>query len=565
MAKEAVASWSAAKHATLNMAVAHQIKCAGSMSRDQMQRLVEATNQEAYRMEHTTKTGSHRVVDFRGGLARFEDVVKQATGLPDPMTFHDMSDYLSPPAASKTASWDEIMGVEGIEKKAARHVEPYSGITLEKLASRLEHAVEQARSEFDVAQLSMPSVRDELVGQMKRAHREGASLGEIAQLLGHVDPDPDFLKAAFELAHPVLSRGHTEESYASSIKEAHAVGTPNLEHPLALAYRELIDASTKVAAAREVLIETEQALERVHEKQASFGRTVAEMGEGFGDGVLVRTLTPAFSPLGHLRDRTGALPAFAATTAATLPTALGLTAFYHKGRSAGEREAQANSEQNNGESSPKQASLSDAVFRQGPNSPNAAWTLGFNIPGTSSLFDRLDPYNIGVDLGIAGVTAAGALAAYHAGKWRGRKQRAAQEAAAAEVPPAAVPPVVVEPKTASAANATKSFFGGFRRAGDAVSKHVGQFAEGVAGTNSMAHRIGRNAGKVIQYAPHVAGGLLAYRGYQHADAALDSPLARKVKSFLPFTDENKQKEMEIRNFYGSPMYGSMPGYPGQEY
>jgi len=602
MAKQAVASWSEGRHSTLNMAVANQVKLAGSMNREQMQRLVEASNQEAYRLEHTTKVGSHRIVDFKGGLARLEDVVKQATGLPEPVTYHDIQDYASPPAQTKQASWDEIMGVEGIEKKAEADPGPYSGLTLEKLSRRLEHEIKNAQSELDTASLHLPSARDELVMQMKRAHREGSSLGEIAQYLGAVDADPLFLKSAFQLAYPTLKQvgGHTDESYMASIKQAHAVGTPDFEHPLARAYLGLIDASTKVAAARSVLIELEDAQRKVAEEQAA-----SDSQPSWKDKL--KGLSKHLPDLSHLRNNTPLDPA--TSTPEQIEEVRSRAHRLNNGESVmeavrnygllrGSGAALTDGRSALGTGLDIAASVAPAALRhyrrskeidageKATDNPQTGagriagsvltglWAGGLETGGAGRIAGSVltGLWDGGLATGGANY-ASGAL-----GKRRAELQKQIQKALLAQKirqisgPP--VPEIDVsvpeEPfKVASgqaAASGFKSVIGGFRRVGDAVSHHAGEFGKGLAGEGSVPHRIGQHLGKVVQYTPHAVGALGAYRAYQHASAAMDSPIARTIKGFIPFTDENQQKDMQIRNFYGAPMYGQMPGYPqGQGY
>lgn len=400
LGQEAASLWLKKAQPTLTMAASAVVKKAGHLNREQITRVVEATNHAAYAaVHHNAKlaTEGHRYVTFEGGPARLEDVVKQATGLPEPITYRDISDYKNPPpSTAKQASWEELFGVEkfafsadaeGIPREPAKELVPYY--------HKLARLVDEAAMEVELADRDLISARQALVGEMKLAHLEGATLRDIVVGLASISPEPLFMKMAFEAAAPSLLKagGHTPHSYAESMKVA-SPGTLNPEHTMLLTYGVFIQSAAKLAAARSV-----------HEELATDMRDLKA-------GVLTVEKLAAENP----------------STAAQVAAKL-----------------------------------------------------------------------------------KGALTSY------------------------------------------KGF-------ADQLGESAGEFGKTLSGEGSLAHTGGKMLGTAAKAIPLVAGGALAYRGLQHARAAADSPLGRKIQSFIPGTDENAMDEMRIRQMYGAqPDYGMM-GY-----
>lgn len=392
MGQSAAQRWIKKASPSLNQAAASVVKEAGRMNREQVSRVVEATNQAAYSLAHNggkLAAEGHRVVDFPGGPARVEEVLKQATGLPEPATYRDLSDYMDPPASrEKKASLEEIMF--GQEKVAfsweSENFLPDPCVGLVKIARRMQVLLDSAEGAVDSydRQLEMSEAR--LVDAMKVAHLEGATLNDLVRAMASVSEDPAGMKLAFRSAYPVLKQagGHTGASYADSMKTASA-GVLDKGHPLLDAYRTFLDCHLKLAAALQVKAEIS----------------------------------------GDLEVFKGAV---------------------------------------------------QQVSKLAESAPAAA----------TGVADRL-----------------------------------------------------------------KAVMEGYK----GFAQNAGQTAEGVAkalgGEGSMLHGASKHVGTAVKYAPIVPAGLLAYRGLQHARAAADSPLGRKVQSFIPGTDENLMEEQRIRQMYGA--------------
>jgi len=400
LGQEAAGLWLKKAQPTLTMAAAAVVKRAGHMNREQITRVVEATNHAAYQAVHNDgklASEGHRYVSFFGGPARLEDVIKQATGLPEPIQYRDLSDYKNaPPAHQKEASWEQVFGVEKFAFSSdAEGVPRDPALPLVPLYHKLAVLVSEAENEVEGGDRALEMHKGQLVEEMKVAHLEGATLNDIVRALGSVSTEPAYLKVAFSMAAPHLMRAgqHTPASYADSMKTA-SPGVMNPEHPLRGAYAAFIGSAAKLAAARAV--------------HAELSKDLADLRQGI--------------------------------------------------------------------------------------------------------------------LQI--------------------------EKMAAEDPSMA----------ARAAEQVKKMMGAYKGFADNVGNVAGDFGKHMGGEGSLAHTGGKLVGTGIKALPWLAGGALAYRGVQHARAAADSPLGRKVMSFIPGTDENQMDEMRIRQMYGAqPDYGMM-GY-----
>lgn len=291
MGKRAAQLWAENKVTSLSMGAAEVLKTAGhTLNREQMARVVEATNHAAYTYTHGNKLAgeTHRYVTFAGGPARLEDVVKQATGLPEPVTYRNLSDYENPPPSQqKTASWEELFGVEKFAFSLEAEGPVVDGRHEVKLAlAQLTSALENVQGALDLEEMALDQLRPKLANAMYRAHLEGATLNDMVRGLASVDGSPDMIKAAFKIAYPQLEKLHSPASYAESLKVASA-GILNEEHPMLEVYRDLIEGSLKVASLRAACEELEMGRFALLEVQ----QKVAEMppSQGAAAGAAARS------------------------------------------------------------------------------------------------------------------------------------------------------------------------------------------------------------------------------------------------------------------------------------
>jgi hypothetical protein len=578
LATDAATLWIRGECPSMNQAVAQVVKTAGSMNREQVGQVVHLANRQSYLMKHGSQAGeSHRIVEFPGGVARVEEVIKQATGLPQPTTYHDLSDYQSSPA-TKQASWEDLFGVE----KFAEEAPPLPELTLEKLARNLHHQVKEAQNELDLEQLYLDTSRHELVDQMKVAHRAGASLGEISKLLGAVDSDPGFLKAAFYHSYTDLYRvgRHTPETYEESIKQASlVVGTPNLDHPLCAAYASFIEHSVKVACVQEALRELEQAHKIANDP--ALAAQMEDEGPGLGRRVydrMVSAAPAAGGAIGGLMGSTviGALGqgrpvAFAGgLVGGTLAggalgglTAEGLTYLADKATGRHAKPIQ-----------PEDLAamkVSMSLWRKKPPAPTPPAAQPHPQPAQPHPQQQTThtpppaPHPEPVPHVAPQAAAPAAPPTEQKPSWWKRMfGRSTPSEAPAQAPPQAppqaqeVPHVAPQPQQAAPGPAKPEFHVREAPEGETpVFGHADRYGEAIE--NRFQGRAGQIAGNIVRYAPHTIATLGAYRAMQHGRAMADSPLGQRVQSYIPFTDANAEAEQRIRASYGANPYGlSMP-------
>ncbi len=257
------------------------MKKAGDLGRNQVENLVHLTNQAAYLDQHKKLAGHHRYVVLKDGPVRVEEVIKQATGLPEPVIYRSLDDYKDAPPG-KHASWEEIF--PGAEKVAA-------AVEDEAVSSLVEHHFKQAlydartqesnwRSDIETLEVELERAKHATIEQMKNAHREGSTLNDIARAMGTVSTDPEILESTFKVAYEQLVRvgNHTADSYMASIKTAspgqlRAEGTP-----LCAAYEALIDTATKLAYSRKIHRLVEQKLAALKDVSKLASAAPAEPG-----------------------------------------------------------------------------------------------------------------------------------------------------------------------------------------------------------------------------------------------------------------------------------------------
>ena len=86
---------------------------------------------------------------------------------------------------------------------------------------------------------------------------------------------------------------------------------------------------------------------------------------------------------------------------------------------------------------------------------------------------------------------------------------------------------------------------GATAASKAVAEPVGRLATHLGG-----NEVGKGAKGLVEHAPHLGAGLLGLAAMQHLSAAASSPAARSIKSAIPGTTENAQKNWELQMQYG---------------
>jgi hypothetical protein len=331
LGKKASADWQMGKVASLHAAVIGVVQHE-MLSPEQVRRVVEFCNQDAYLQEFRKEGSSHRVVHFDSGPADPAQVIQDLNDGGGGSRFdRGTLDYSMPPSlAVKEASRRSPVTV-GLDKTASANEEPAASLpklvklpSLPKQASaadryesqlwglfgvkegsempmaeplrplqQMEHKLAGAAahfdSEVDSLEIEFGQVTNRLYETVKQAALEGTPLGAMITAWSTVSEDPLYVKVAFNKLTPMLQEGQVFDSLASLgdslLKTAgFRVGAVNADHPLVATYQEFVDTLDKLASARAVRDELQAGAEEAHAllKQAASGGLVGAAKKGVG-------------------------------------------------------------------------------------------------------------------------------------------------------------------------------------------------------------------------------------------------------------------------------------------
>ncbi len=273
MGKQASALFMSGQAKDLSTAVVQTVKHA-HLAPEQVKRVIEFANTDAYLKEFKKEGEAHKYIDFgHGKLADASEILKELNAGGGGSRFDDgMGDYGLPPSKSKTAS---IQGVDG-EKTAG--VAASAASEFEDKLAELFHA--EAPPEYPYAEPLAPVIElhekvasvqrslgdqisglevmyadlaDMTYGKIKQAAMAGAELGEIVQALAEVAPSTEHMKVAFQLFTPRLLREGvfaSHEAIEGSLQKTAASKLVNHEHPLLVDFGEFCEVLSKLAHVR---------------------------------------------------------------------------------------------------------------------------------------------------------------------------------------------------------------------------------------------------------------------------------------------------------------------------
>lgn len=265
LGKKAAAVW-VAEGGTLTDAVVETVKHAG-LSPEQVCRVIEFTNTEAYLNEFRKEGSTSKVIEFAGGPADPSAVLKDLNDGGGGTVFdRGMSDYSGPPAESSTKT--SSAAEEALYSMLRRDEVPMAVHNPLSEAIDMREKLASMRETFN-AQLTGLEVMYEdlsrrLYGQVKQAALNGTTLGEIVRAWSHAEPDPEYVKIAFSLLTPkLLDDGvfSSLDSIGASLEKTGSVSMVNFEHPLIQDFSEWSQALCKLAETREALVNVEDNLE----------------------------------------------------------------------------------------------------------------------------------------------------------------------------------------------------------------------------------------------------------------------------------------------------------------
>ncbi len=304
--KKAAATYASGECETLTEAVVETVKHAG-LSPEQVRRVVEFTNQNAYLTEFRKESADHKYVEFQGGPASPSEVLKDLNDGGGGTVFdRGTADYSSPPVKTASALRSRNRAALGLEKTASagdRTEEafaemwgapaaplPYADPMQDSIAMRekLATARDNINSDLSMLETEYLEIGDHLFDLVKQAALGGTPLGHIIQAWQDITPGDGYVKAAFALVGPRLVEQEVFPSLdgvaASLSKTASAQSMPNHEHPLLKTFAGFCAHLDKLASTRLARDEVADCFRRIDGfvKKASLGGVAGKVWQGAG-------------------------------------------------------------------------------------------------------------------------------------------------------------------------------------------------------------------------------------------------------------------------------------------
>jgi hypothetical protein len=253
LGKQASARWSSGESKTLTEAVVQTVKHA-HLSPEQVKRVVEFANQDAYLREFKKEGSDHKFVEFSGGPADPSEILKDLNDGGGGSVYDDgMGDYSTPPAEKRASLEDGLDKIA--EAFGADEPLPYADpkAPLVELRDKLAHARNAVADQISGLEVMYADLADQVYGRVKQAALGGATLGEVVQVLSEVAPTVDHMKVAFQLMTPRLLREgvfHSGAEMQASFSKTASSKLVNKEHPLCVDFEEFCETLSKLAELR---------------------------------------------------------------------------------------------------------------------------------------------------------------------------------------------------------------------------------------------------------------------------------------------------------------------------
>jgi hypothetical protein len=342
LGKKAAEDWTLGKYASLNDAVVNTIR-GEQLSPEQVCRVVEFTNGDAYLKEFRKESSGHKVIHFDCGPASPSQVLQDLNdGGGGSLWDRGTLDYSMPPSMAKracaergTTSLEKTASVEA-PKTASRYEEHLWEMLgggrevgmayaepmrpLMDLRHKLAGARDALSAEIDSLEVDYAEVCNRLYGQVKQASLDGTSLGDIVNAWSEVTTEPVYVKVAFDVFAPRFQRDRLFESLdaiGASLEKRASRGQVNTEHPLVETYAEFVETLNKLASIRALQTELEEGASTTESllKQGA-GGVVGAARKGLS--LVSRGIDAAAKPVAHVlvgaKDAERVAPALAKGT-----------------------------------------------------------------------------------------------------------------------------------------------------------------------------------------------------------------------------------------------------------
>lgn len=253
--KYAAAEWGQGRQETLSQAVVSVVKHA-HLSPEQVRRVVEFTNHEAFSGEFKKEGSGHKIVSFSGGPADFGVVLGELNNGSGGTVFDDGHHYTMPPT-SKTASVvaDQVLAATFNQATAPAYPEHNPGYAKYEACTKVAAAEDHLRAEVCALESALDTAENTFFHHVKQAALNGDSLGVIVGACYEQLGNEELTKAAFSaIASRLIHEGvfSGENAMMESLSKTASVGYEvDPQHPLPGAYVSYCDTLQKLAEARE--------------------------------------------------------------------------------------------------------------------------------------------------------------------------------------------------------------------------------------------------------------------------------------------------------------------------
>lgn len=323
LGKHASTLFQSQKVASMNDAVLRAVQDE-HLNAQQVRRVVEFANVDAFREKHASMTGD-KIVVFQGGPAD-PSVVLQRLNVTEKTASaaqYDLSDYDGPPSQSYTQAeiemGDKLLSHTFKTASSQQEEQEVSMNTIYALRDKLAGARDFLESELLTAEGDMHFVLSSLYENVKEAHAEGVSMGQMLNSWSKVSSAknaPAFANQSIKLASsfviPKLLEDavfYSKEELSKSFSKTAAVGSVNMNHPLITDFLKTAFLLEKIAVNKQALEEITTQYNRVDDfvKQAlNFkprGRDFEDIGSAIGsaEGLIPK----AYRAADYLAPHTG--------------------------------------------------------------------------------------------------------------------------------------------------------------------------------------------------------------------------------------------------------------------
>jgi hypothetical protein len=255
LGKNAAANWRCGKVQTLTDAVVGAVKQAG-LAPEQVRRVVEFANTDAFLGEFRKESASTKVVDFgRGGPASYADVLRDLNDGGSPAYDHGGYDYASPPQEKLSSALEEDAFYSALSAKGPTEyplAEPLSEAM--QMRDKLAGVHDLLNAQLSQVEVQLMELTDRVYAQVKQASLSGHALGEVLRVLEPVTPSVDHVKVAFDAIIPRLIREGVFPNILVAARSFEKTGSanivPNPDHPLAHDFGDYCLALDKMAELR---------------------------------------------------------------------------------------------------------------------------------------------------------------------------------------------------------------------------------------------------------------------------------------------------------------------------